>query len=582
MKKWFVLIVWSIGVLHTLPVYCAADESSSTVKDYKPLAQYHSVYVPLLNSSNESVMEFLYRKFSHLQNSSCQLRVLHRQHTPAADYIALDVLYKNIPVYQSDIKVVIDPHHVIRAVIENPTDVSGWPETTNAICGNACWAVHNSKPVVCCITIEEDWQVLRHNNTEVYRHPLRSYSGTDSTVRAKVFLPDPLTTAGQTYGGMYIDNNNQDSPWLTDQLQQVNMRVRYEGGSFKLQSNFIRIEDFDLPSLQPVVTNSPQFFYTRSQSAFEDVNAYYHLSQMQSYIASLGFTMADTLVEVDVHAVNGADNSYYAPNFNPPRLFFGSGGVDDAEDADVLIHEYGHFISDKASPNSNFGSQRKAIDEAVGDYFAASYSKHLNTFNSERIFNWDGNNEFWQGRAAYSALKFPNDTSSSIYRNGTILCSALMNIYDALGRGVTDSLMLQMLYGLTPNMGLQQAARLLMLTDTLLFDGAHYCVLYQHLHNRGLLPAASNSCLLSVNEKLYKQTIKSITGPVFTLKLEPAEDMQLNIYDMQGKRVYHSKTIAAHYEYHNDALQKGVYFVQLFSDNMEAIVIKWIKTNTYE
>ena len=51
----------------------------------------------------------------------------------------------------------------------------------------------------------------------------------------------------------------------------------------------------------------------------------------------------------------GADKSSY--------IIFGRGGVDDAEDADVLVHEYGHALSNAASPSSNVGFERTALDE---------------------------------------------------------------------------------------------------------------------------------------------------------------------------------------------------------------------------
>ena len=42
--------------------------------------------------------------------------------------------------------------------------------------------------------------------------------------------------------------------------------------------------------------------------------------------------------------VNGttADNSFYSPTTK--ALTFGTGGVDDAEDAGIIAHEYGHSI----------------------------------------------------------------------------------------------------------------------------------------------------------------------------------------------------------------------------------------------
>src|SRR5690606_4713427 len=138
-----------------------------------------------------------------------------------------------------------------------------------------------------------------------------------------------------------------------------------------------------------------------------------------------------------------ADNSIFYPAPSPKRIAFGIGGVDDAEDADVCIHEYAHFVSETASPGSNIGSQRNALDEGFGDYLAASYSTSINTFNRQWVYNWDGHNEFWNGRSVNSSKVYPHDTVSSIYRNGEMWSSALMKIYDEIGRAATDSLILQ-------------------------------------------------------------------------------------------------------------------------------------------
>ena len=73
--------------------------------------------------------------------------------------------------------------------------------------------------------------------------------------------------------------------------------------------------------------------------------------------------MLDTLVVADSHGTM-ADNSYFA---NPSSLYLGTGGVDDAEDADVIVHEYTHFLSWNAnqSNGSNATLERQAIDEGL-------------------------------------------------------------------------------------------------------------------------------------------------------------------------------------------------------------------------
>ena len=72
------------------------------------------------------------------------------------------------------------------------------------------------------------------------------------------------------------------------------------------------------------------------------------------------------------------DQSVFIGNSGNSYLLFGEGGVDDAEDADVIIHEYAHAISYAASPETNSGTERRGLDEGLGDYFAAIYSYQYN------------------------------------------------------------------------------------------------------------------------------------------------------------------------------------------------------------
>src|SRR5439155_22663863 len=82
--------------------------------------------------------------------------------------------------------------------------------------------------------------------------------------------------------------------------------------------------------------------------------AYYHLTRAQQYIHSLGFSNSnhpkngiDDRPQVAVADAFQADNSFYSPFTR--QIKYGSGGVDDAEDADVILHEYGHAMQDSES-----------------------------------------------------------------------------------------------------------------------------------------------------------------------------------------------------------------------------------------
>jgi len=53
-------------------------------------------------------------------------------------------------------------------------------------------------------------------------------------------------------------------------------------------------------------------------------------------------------------------------------LRFGKGGVDDAEDAEVIVHEYGHAVHDAQVPGFGTSVEAGSIGESFGDYFAVS------------------------------------------------------------------------------------------------------------------------------------------------------------------------------------------------------------------
>ena len=97
--------------------------------------------------------------------------------------------------------------------------------------------------------------------------------------------------------------------------------------------------------------------------------AYFHIDATQAYSRSLGFTnLVDRPLLARARA-NDEDNSYFDPQAF--EVGFGTGGTDDAEDLDVVVHEYGHAIQE--SQVRDFGDSREggAMGEGFGDYLAA-------------------------------------------------------------------------------------------------------------------------------------------------------------------------------------------------------------------
>ena len=125
----------------------------------------------------------------------------------------------------------------------------------------------------------------------------------------------------------------------------------------------------------PVRRSNGVFSFSREHPGFSEGMAYFHIDRAQRYIQSLGFTkLGDRQTVVDV-AASAADSSYYDPQSAIIRL--GTGGVPDAEDAEIILHEYGHAIQAHAIPNFGLEPLSSELAEGFCDYFAASFFDNL-------------------------------------------------------------------------------------------------------------------------------------------------------------------------------------------------------------
>ena len=102
--------------------------------------------------------------------------------------------------------------------------------------------------------------------------------------------------------------------------------------------------------------------------------AYFWVNQAQEYLQSLGFgtTLPPANAESQDVRIDqyGVDNSFSRDKHD--FLRFGKGGVDDAEDAEVIVHEYGHAVHDAQVPGFGSSLDAGSIGEAFGDYLAVT------------------------------------------------------------------------------------------------------------------------------------------------------------------------------------------------------------------
>ncbi|MDP2209727.1 MAG: M28 family peptidase [Bacteroidota bacterium] len=310
-----------------------------------------------------------------------------------------------------------------------------------------------------------------------------------------IFDPDPLTTARATYGSAgFSDYNDSTSAQLDSQRILVPLKdLKFQDGRYFLEGPYVKITDWDAPFKVVASSADPDSFrFNRFDDGFEDVMVYYHIDSSQRYLQKLGFYNIQNLpIQADAHGEWGNDKSSYWPSIN--MLSFGEGGVDDAEDADVILHEYGHAINYGVIPNWNYNGEQAALAEGFSDYWTASYSRKRGFWTpSEQqfhwVFKWDGHNPFWSGRILNYEALYPSGLVSDFYKNGQMWSSTLMNIWNDIGPEVTDKLVVQSFYYLAPSgVTMTAAAQAVIQADRNLHNGINLPTLIKWFGQRGFI-----------------------------------------------------------------------------------------------
>ncbi|HZX08872.1 M4 family metallopeptidase [Kribbella sp.] len=271
--------------------------------------------------------------------------------------------------------------------------------------------------------------------------------------RGSVFDPNPVVSE-QNEKLTDMNDKNQDALFLA----QKNVILRNLDGSGKLNGTYVNIKEAKGGVAQ---SKNNTFVYQRANDKFEQVMVYYHINQTQEYIQKLGFTDVNNESQdfsVDTYA---GDNSFYDPSTD--MITTGEGGVDDAEDAEVIWHEYGHAIQDDVVPGFGESEQAGAIGEGFGDYWAVTNSVPVSKgFNLPCVMDWDATS-YTSGEPhclrRTDGTKTTDDIDGEVHDDGEIWSRALWDIQQSLGRAKADKLILEATFFYDPDTSFASAAQ---------------------------------------------------------------------------------------------------------------------------
>ncbi|MFC4820806.1 BACON domain-containing protein [Dokdonella ginsengisoli] len=405
-----------------------------------PISLYRADYVARVGTPEAMAREFLASRHAQLGLASAESATLTRTTLREGRHFSVvrfTQMQDGLPVYGSDIAVSVkpngqivhvanssvrglDPAKTSRTVSKSATDAVGIArqylglgelrlQKTRQMVFVAADGANHVVWRVNAIGKDQftgDWEVLVDANSGeiLLARDVAVYA--DGT--GKVHSPDPLSHARATYGQTgYVDGNNADTQQLTDALVDVTLEgITQNGSNYQLSGPYMVCANIESPADAACPSQpSTDFSVTRSAMTFDAVMTYYHISTYLKYVnETLGVDAAPLNhaggVKVDPHGQSGADNSRYSPSGED--LSFGQGGVDDAQDADVIIHELGHGIHDWITGGNL--SQTQGLSEGFGDYVAGAYSRDFQNQWTPAdtaynwVFSWDGHNPFWSGR----------------------------------------------------------------------------------------------------------------------------------------------------------------------------------------
>jgi len=354
------------------------------------------------------------------------------------------------------------------------------------------------------------------------------------------FRPNPVQATGNP---ALSDAGDASSAALDAARVQVSL-LGLDPGTGVLKGEFVDL--VSLPGgLNAVDANEASriYDYDRSDERFEQVLVYHTVDSIQRYFHQLGFDddsgalngIRDFPTRAHAHW-NNDDQSFYSTGDD--AIHFGDGGVDDAEDADIVAHEYAHAI--QHDQNACWGGgEMGAMGEGFGDYLAASFHEASGDANYQAahaacVGEWDAHDSASAFpvclRRVDGAKVYPEDLVGEVHADGEIWSRALWDLRAAIGGTAADQLILEHHFTLPCSATMPDAAEELLQADLNLNAGIHGAPIREAFCARGILSGAG--CVvpsgLNLDLSLFPTPLHAGQRATYTLRAENVSDQALS------------------------------------------------------
>jgi hypothetical protein len=296
----------------------------------------------------------------------------------------------------------------------------------------------------------------------------------------RVFDPNPVFTRRDP---SLKDGNDRATPVLNAQTRVVTL-PRLDGTGRLVGAWADLTPTLDAPASASLDWTG----LTREHPGFEAVMAYFHIDRLQQRLQDLGVTRANAGPQrVDAHALRG-DQSYF--DYFADLIALGDGGVDDGEDADVILHEYGHALQFDQVADFGLSDEGAAVGEGFGDFLAAAVHAVGDTVYDPLVASWDATSYSSANppylRRVDRSKKYPKDFVREVHGDGEIWSRFLWDLRALVGTDDALRVTVESHFFLTPLARFVHAANAVLVANVALRGGRDDASIRALLDARGL------------------------------------------------------------------------------------------------